>query len=89
MDLNKLQYNGMKDLTTFFLNKILEEEKLINPFLLKKNPLMTLLVQVYVDDIIFRSTNKSLCEDFVYKMQGEFEVSVIGELNNFLGLQLK
>ena len=44
---------------------------------------------VYVDDIIFGSTNKSLYEDFVHKMQGEFEMSMMGELNYFLGLQVK
>jgi len=38
-------------------------------------------VQVYVDDIIFGSTNESLCEQFVTSMQGEFEMSMMGELN--------
>ena len=48
-----------------------------------------ILVQVYVDDIIFGSTNESLCEQFVATMQGEFEMSMMGELNFFLGLQVK
>ena len=48
-----------------------------------------LLVQVYVDDIIFGATNESLCKDFVELMQGEFEMSMMGELNYFLGLQIK
>jgi len=46
-------------------------------------------VQVYIDDIIFGSTNKSICEDFVHKMSGEFEMSMMGELNYFLSLQVK
>ena len=48
-----------------------------------------LLVQIYVDDIIFGSTNDSLCKDFSLDMQSEFEMSMIGELNYFLGLQIK
>ena len=48
-----------------------------------------ILVQVYVDDIIFGSTNESLCEQFVATMQGEFEMFMMEELNFFLGLQAK
>ena len=48
-----------------------------------------LVVQVYVDDIIFGSTNISMCEDFAKVMQGEFEMSYMGELTYFLGLQIK
>ncbi|KAK6123674.1 hypothetical protein DH2020_042582 [Rehmannia glutinosa] len=47
-----------------------------------------LLVQIYVDDIIFGSTNKELCDKFSNLMQGEFEMSMMGELA-FLGLQVK
>ncbi|XP_019160754.1 PREDICTED: uncharacterized protein LOC109157309, partial [Ipomoea nil] len=48
-----------------------------------------LLVQIYVDDIIFGSTDKSLCEKFSKLMQNRFEMSMMGELNYFLGLQVK
>ena len=48
-----------------------------------------LLVQIYVDDIIFGSTNESLCKEFSHDMQSEFEMSMMGELNFFLGLQIK
>ncbi|KAK6125842.1 hypothetical protein DH2020_040410 [Rehmannia glutinosa] len=48
-----------------------------------------LLVQIYVDDIIFGATNDSLCKKFSKFMQGEFEMSMMGELNFFLGLQIK
>ena len=48
-----------------------------------------ILVQVYVDDIIFGSTKKILCEQFVKAMQGEFEMSMIRDFNYFLGLQIK
>ena len=48
-----------------------------------------LVVQVYVDDIIFGATNVSICEDFAKVMQGEFEMSHMGELTYFLGFQIK
>ena len=47
------------------------------------------IVQIYVDDIIFGATNKSMSKEFAKNMQGEFEMTMIGELNFFLGLQIK
>jgi len=35
------------------------------------------------------ATKDSLCEEFVVVMQGEFEMSMMGELSFFLGLQVK
>ncbi|KAI3763351.1 hypothetical protein L1987_53805 [Smallanthus sonchifolius] len=46
-------------------------------------------VQIYVDDIIFGSTRKKLCKDFEILMHSKFEMSSMGELNFFLGLQVK
>nr|KYP43554.1 hypothetical protein KK1_034981 [Cajanus cajan] len=46
-------------------------------------------VQIYVDDIVFGSNNVSLCKEFAKTMQGEFEMSMMGELTFFLGLQIK
>lgn len=48
-----------------------------------------LLVQIYVDDIIFGSTNEFLCAKFSNMIQGEFRISMMGKLNYFLGLQIK
>ena len=45
-----------------------------------------LIVQIYVDDIIFGVTNETLCKKFAKYIQGEFEMSMMGELNYFLGL---
>ena len=45
--------------------------------------------QIYVDDIIFGSTNQYFCEEFRKMMASEFEMSMIGELSYFLGLQIK
>lgn len=57
-------------------------------FILKKDKDI-LIVQVYVDDIIFGSTNKDLCHKFEKLMQDEFEMSMMGELKYFLGFQVK
>jgi hypothetical protein len=48
-----------------------------------------LVVLVYVDDIIFGCTNESFVQWFATSMQTEFEMSMIGELSYFLGLQVK
>jgi len=48
-----------------------------------------LLVQIYADDIIFGYTNDIMCQEFSKLMQGEFEMSLMGELTFFLGLQIK
>ena len=48
-----------------------------------------LIVQIYVDDIIFGATNEVVCKEFAKCMQGEFEMSMMAELNFFLGLQFK
>ncbi|GJY14499.1 putative ribonuclease H-like domain-containing protein [Tanacetum coccineum] len=43
-----------------------------------------LLVQVYVDDIIFGSSNPKLCREFEALMHDKFKMSAMGELNFFL-----
>ena len=48
-----------------------------------------LIVQIYVDDIIFGAINENMCKNFAKCMQGEFEMSMMGELNFFLELQIK
>jgi hypothetical protein len=45
--------------------------------------------QIYVDDIIFGSTNISFCEEFSKIMTDRFEISMMGELKFFLGFQIK
>jgi len=47
-----------------------------------------LVVQIYVDDIIFGPTNASLCKEFSKLMRDEFEMSMMGELKFFLGIQV-
>jgi hypothetical protein len=44
---------------------------------------------IYVDDIIICSTNKSFCDEISKIMIDMFEMSIIGELKYFLGFQIK
>ncbi|CAL2246732.1 unnamed protein product [Prunus armeniaca] len=48
-----------------------------------------LIAQVYVDDIVVGSTSDLHVQDFIHVMTSEFEMSLVGELNYFLGLQIK
>jgi len=48
-----------------------------------------LIIQIYIDYILFGATNNSLCEEFSNLMSKEFEISMMGELTFFLGLQIK
>ena len=57
-------------------------------FIQRKNDDL-LIVQIYVDDIIFESINENLCKEFTALMQGEFQMSLMGELNYFIRLQVK
>ena len=57
-------------------------------FIIREKPDF-LIVQIYVDNIIFGATNQNLCKNFSELMQGEFEMSMIGELKYFLRLQIK
>jgi hypothetical protein len=61
-----------------------------DPTLFTKSVAKDLFVcQIYVDDIIFGSTNKSTCEEFSRIMVQKFEMSMMGELKYFLGFQIK
>jgi hypothetical protein len=59
------------------------------PFFMKRKGKDILIVQIYVDDIIFGVTNEYLCKDFAKCMQDEFKMSMKRELNFFIGLQIK
>ncbi|KAK6137870.1 hypothetical protein DH2020_028378 [Rehmannia glutinosa] len=76
-------------LSSFLLQNGFTRGKVDTTLFVFENGQDFLLVQIYVDDIIFGATNESLCKKFSKLMQGEFEMSLIGELNFFLGLQIK
>lgn len=74
----------MKDLTLFYSKIIFKEEKLIQPFFIQRSDFYILIVQIYVDDIIFCSSNLSLCENIASPMKGEFEMSLRDNSHSFL-----
>ena len=55
---------------------------------IKREDSELIVAQVYVDDIIFGSTKDELAHGFSKLIQAEFEISMIGELNRLLGLQI-
>ncbi|KAJ9566539.1 hypothetical protein OSB04_002505 [Centaurea solstitialis] len=62
----------------------------IDPTLfLKKSGKDLIIVQIYVDDIIFASTKPEMCQEFENTMKSQFKMSMMGELTFFLGLQVR
>ncbi|GJX57715.1 putative ribonuclease H-like domain-containing protein [Tanacetum coccineum] len=76
-------------LSTYLLDNGFYKGKIDKTLFIKRVKGNILLVQVYVDDIIFGSTKKSLCTDFEKIMHKRFQMSSMGELTFFLGLQVK
>ncbi|GJR77069.1 retrovirus-related pol polyprotein from transposon TNT 1-94 [Tanacetum coccineum] len=60
-----------------------------NTLFTKKKSSNLIIVQIYVDDIIFGSTCQDMCDEFAKIMHDEFEMSMMGELNFFNVLQIK
>ncbi|GJT57937.1 uncharacterized mitochondrial protein-like protein [Tanacetum coccineum] len=75
-------------LSTYLLENRFKRGIIDNTLFIKKDKGDILLVQVYVDDIIFGSTKKSLCTEFESLMHKKFQMSSTGELTFFLGLQV-
>ncbi|GJS46140.1 putative ribonuclease H-like domain-containing protein [Tanacetum coccineum] len=94
-----LAYTSFKDFvvyqmdvkSAFLYGKIDEEVYVCQPLGFEDSAFLgdLLLVQVYVDDIIFSSTKKELCIAFEKLMHEKFQMSSMGDLTFFLGLQVK
>ncbi|GJU87408.1 putative ribonuclease H-like domain-containing protein [Tanacetum coccineum] len=76
-------------LANYLLGNRFKRGKIDQTLFIKKQKGDILLVQVYVDDIIFGSTNKELCTGFEKLMKDKFQMSSMGELTFFLGLQVQ
>ncbi|GJR58635.1 putative ribonuclease H-like domain-containing protein [Tanacetum coccineum] len=76
-------------LSTYSLENGYRRGTINKTLFIKKDRGDILLVQVYVDDIIFGSTKKYLCVEFEQMMHKRFQMSSIGELAFFLGLQVQ
>nr|GEW77198.1 uncharacterized mitochondrial protein AtMg00810-like [Tanacetum cinerariifolium] len=79
------------DVKGSFIYETIKEEigKIDQTLFIEKQKGDILLVQVYVDNIIFGSTNKELCKAFEKLIKDKFQMSSIGELTFFLELQVK
>ncbi|GJV34469.1 putative ribonuclease H-like domain-containing protein [Tanacetum coccineum] len=76
-------------LSTFLLKNGYRRGTIDKTLFIKKDKHDIILVQVYVDDIIFGSTKRSWCDEFETLMKSRFQMSSMGELTFFLGLQVK
>ena len=94
--LNKALY-GLKQaprawyetLSAFLIQNKFVRGRIDNTLFIYRTKDDVILVQVYVDDIIFGSTSYKLCKQFEKLMTTKFEMSMMGELTYFLGLQIK
>ena len=74
-------------LSPFLLENGFSKGKLDTTLLIKTENHNMLIIQIYVDDIISGATNEKFCKEYAKCMQGE--MSMMGELNFSLGLQIK
>ncbi|GJU50927.1 putative ribonuclease H-like domain-containing protein [Tanacetum coccineum] len=74
-------------LANYLLHNGFQRGKIDQTLFIKRKQGHILLVQIYVDDIIFGSTKKELCDEFEKLMKDKFQMSSMGELTFFLGLQ--
>ena len=75
-------------LTQYLVSHGFTRGKADQTFFIKRENGELIVAQVYVDDIIFRSTKDELAHSFSKLMQAKFEMSMIGKLNHFLRLQI-
>jgi hypothetical protein len=76
-------------LSTYLLEHDFKRGTIDKTLFIKRAKKDILLVQIYVDDIIFGSTQDKLCKEFEALMHQKFKMSSMGELTFFLGLQVK
>nr|GEW91624.1 putative ribonuclease H-like domain-containing protein [Tanacetum cinerariifolium] len=75
-------------LSKYLLTNGFQRGKIDQTLFIRRHKGDFILVQVYVDDIIFGSSNPQLCREFEALMHEKFQMSAMGELNFFLGLQI-
>ncbi|GJV08937.1 putative ribonuclease H-like domain-containing protein, partial [Tanacetum coccineum] len=76
-------------LSSFLMENGFRRGTIDKTLFIKKKKSDIMLVQLYVDEIIFGSTKKSMCTEFEECMHKRFQMSSMGELTFFLGLQVK
>nr|GFB03035.1 retrovirus-related Pol polyprotein from transposon TNT 1-94 [Tanacetum cinerariifolium] len=75
-------------LSQFLIKSDFQKGSIDITLFIKKKGKHIMLIQIYVDDIIFGSTNPKYCTKFSNLMVKHFEMSMMGEMKFFLGLQL-
>jgi hypothetical protein len=78
-----------KRLRDFLLSKGFIMGKVDTTLFTKKIGKDLFVLQIFVGNIIFGSTNQEFCEEFRNMIANKFEMSMIGEISYFLGLQIK
>ncbi|GJS26024.1 retrovirus-related pol polyprotein from transposon TNT 1-94 [Tanacetum coccineum] len=76
------------ELSNFLVSKGFSKGSIDPTLFITKHGEDILLVQIYVDDIIFGSTNPKLSKRFGKLMHSKFDMSMMGELKFFLGIQI-
>nr|GEV77054.1 uncharacterized mitochondrial protein AtMg00810-like [Tanacetum cinerariifolium] len=75
-------------LSKFLVDSGFQKGSIITTLLIKQKGKHIMLIQIYIDDIIFGSTNLKYCTKFTKLMEKRFEMSMMGEMKFFLGLQV-
>ncbi|GJU22025.1 retrovirus-related pol polyprotein from transposon TNT 1-94 [Tanacetum coccineum] len=75
-------------LPKFLLSQEFSKETMDPTLFIRRQGKDILLVQIYVDDIIFASTTPELCDQFSKIMCSKFKMSMMGKISFFLGLQI-
>nr|GEZ22370.1 hypothetical protein [Tanacetum cinerariifolium]GFA76882.1 hypothetical protein [Tanacetum cinerariifolium] len=86
--LKQAQRAWYDELSTFLVSKGFSKGSIDPTLFITKHGRDVLLVQIYVDNIIFGSTNPKLSKNFEKLMHSKFEMSMMGELKFFLGIQI-
>nr|GFC11116.1 uncharacterized mitochondrial protein AtMg00810-like [Tanacetum cinerariifolium] len=75
-------------LSQFLIERSFQKGTIDTTLFIKKKGKHIMLIQIYVDDIIFGSTNPKYCTKFSDLMDKRFKMSIMGEMKFFLGLQV-
>ena len=78
-----------KKLSSFLIKNNLIRKNIDKILFILRKSSKILIVQIYVDDIIFGATNEDLCLEFSKLVQSEFEMSMMEELTFFIRLKIK
>src|SRR3954471_19502936 len=79
-------YDTLRD---FLISKGFKSGSLDPTLFTKRYDDALFICQIYVDDIIFGCTNKKYSEEFAFLMSEHYQMSIMGELKFFLGLQIR